>query len=470
MVFLTYDQLNRIAFAWTSGALWGERFEIDPWGSLNKIRACQSGDPCYGKPQGENLDQSSSGKNQFNGFCYDAAGNLNGMSACPVSTYLYDAENRLKSTAGVNYTYDGDGKRVKKDNGKLYWTGTGSDPLTETDLAGNPTADYVFFNNKRIARVDLPSGVVHFYFSDHLGSASVITSADGTTIEQESDYYPYGGERVITAGVNNYKFTGKEQDSESGLDNFGARYYSSAFSRFITVDPSGVSAVLGSPQSWNRYAHAYNNPLRYVDHNGKWPQEVHERIIDLALPGLSPQQRQVLKDTSKWVDRIPGGQTKAHNHEHAMKAPGEDPARARAAIEQNIQNHEQAAQRAQGGTPKHASQINNTALGEFGQAGHTVTDRTSPAHTDAKGNPRDWNGLPVLPGELQQVEQHNAEEAAPTPDQLETAIVAYQEAFRSTFGDAAFQDATTIVEEEKEGVDSKSTGKDGTGAKNERHD
>lgn len=33
-------------------------------------------------------------------------------------------------------TYDGDGKRVKKSNGMLYWTGTGSDALLETDLSG----------------------------------------------------------------------------------------------------------------------------------------------------------------------------------------------------------------------------------------------------------------------------------------------------------------------------------------------
>ena len=272
----TYDQLNRIAFAWTSGALWGERFEIDPWGNLNKIRACQSGDPCYGKPQGENLDQSSSGKNQFNGFCYDAAGSLNGMSACPVGTYLYDAENRLKNTAGVNYTYDGDGKRVKKDNGKLYWTGTGSDPLTETDLAGTPTADHVFLNGKRIARVDLPSGTVHYYFSDHLGSASVITSADGATIEQESDYYPYGGERIITAGVNNYKLTGKERDSESNLDFFGARYYGSSIGRWTSPDwsanPSAIPySVLGDPQTLNLYGYCRNTPTSQADADGHFP-------------------------------------------------------------------------------------------------------------------------------------------------------------------------------------------------------
>ena len=34
-----------------------------------------------------------------------------------------------------------------------------------------------------------------------------------------------------------YKFTGKERDSESGLDNFGARYNASSMGRFMTPDP-----------------------------------------------------------------------------------------------------------------------------------------------------------------------------------------------------------------------------------------
>lgn len=33
-----------------------------------------------------------------------------------------------------------------------------------------------------------------------------------------------------------YKFTGKERDSESGLDMFGARYYGSSLGRFMTPD------------------------------------------------------------------------------------------------------------------------------------------------------------------------------------------------------------------------------------------
>src|SRR6202008_1609838 len=106
----------------------------------------------------------------------------------------------------------------------------------------------------------------HYYFSDHLGSASIITNADGTTIEQEADYYPYGGERSLTAVPNNYKFTGKKRDSESSFHYFGARHYGGTTGRFLTTDPIG--GELDNPQTLNRYAYVQNNPLKYTDPTG----------------------------------------------------------------------------------------------------------------------------------------------------------------------------------------------------------
>jgi RHS repeat-associated protein len=63
--------------------------------------------------------------------------------------------------------------------------------------------------------------------------------------------------------------TGKERDSESGLDYFGARYYGSALGRFTSADPKLVPDEFDNPQSWNKYAYAGNNPLRYTDPDGK---------------------------------------------------------------------------------------------------------------------------------------------------------------------------------------------------------
>jgi RHS repeat-associated protein len=101
----------------------------------------------------------------------------------------------------------------------------------------------------------------------------MVVSSSGIP-EEESDYSPFGTEYVITgAGVNHYKFTSKERDSESGLDNYGARYYGSALGRFVTPDwspkPVPVPFVdLHDPQTLNQYAYVRNNPLSKDDPDG----------------------------------------------------------------------------------------------------------------------------------------------------------------------------------------------------------
>ncbi len=157
--------------------------------------------------------------------------------------------------------------------GTLYWSDAGGEVLDETDRSGTMQEEYVYFNGQRIARRDLPSGNVHYYFSNHLGSASVITDSSGN-IQQQTDYYPFGGIAYSTgADANRYKFTGKERDTESGLDMFGARYYASGMGRFMTPDwaarPTPVPyAGFDNPQSLNLYSYVKNNPTTLTDPNG----------------------------------------------------------------------------------------------------------------------------------------------------------------------------------------------------------
>lgn len=66
-----------------------------------------------------------------------------------------------------------------------------------------------------------------------------------------------------------YKFTGKERDSESNLDNFGARYNASTMGRFMTPDPVIITPErFYDPQQLNGYAYVRNNPIRLVDPTG----------------------------------------------------------------------------------------------------------------------------------------------------------------------------------------------------------
>ena len=291
-VAFTYDPLNRISQAnttTTTGAnCWGETYTIDAWGNLTNIAGVPTMTGC--NTESQNVPVSSN--NRITGWCYDGAGNLLDMGSCgpAAHSFVYDAEGHLQSPPVVGttniaftYYYDGDGNRVQKgianpctsgsSPGTLYWFGAGGNVLDESSRTGTMQNEYVYFNGQRIARRDLPSGNVHYYFSNHLGSASVITDSSGN-VQQQTDYYPYGGIAYNAgADANRYKFTGKERDAESGLDEFGARYYSSSLGRFMIPDwaasPTAVPyAHFGNPQSLNLYSYVENNPTTTGDPDG----------------------------------------------------------------------------------------------------------------------------------------------------------------------------------------------------------
>jgi len=106
-----------------------------------------------------------------------------------------------------------------------------------------------------------------YHHGDHLGPARLTTSENGYPT-WSSTFLPFGQEWNPQITVNHYKFTGKERDSESNLDHFGARYNSSQYGRFMTPDPDNAGSLEQDPQSWNGYAYARNNPLNLTDPEG----------------------------------------------------------------------------------------------------------------------------------------------------------------------------------------------------------
>jgi RHS repeat-associated protein len=79
--------------------------------------------------------------------------------------------------------------------------------------------------------------------------------------------------RMTRLSVCASRSTGKERDTESGNDYFGARYYASAMGRFMSPDWAAKAtpvpyAKLDNPQSLNLYAYVGNNPLSRMDPDG----------------------------------------------------------------------------------------------------------------------------------------------------------------------------------------------------------
>jgi RHS repeat-associated protein len=118
-----------------------------------------------------------------------------------------------------------------------------------------------------------PPTVTQFYHLDVLGSVRAVTATDGAVLRRH-DYAAFGEElhtEEAEAGLpyvaKQQRFTGKERDGESGLDYFAA-HYDTRWGRFSTADPGHVGGDIFDPQSWNAYAYARNNPLRFVDPMG----------------------------------------------------------------------------------------------------------------------------------------------------------------------------------------------------------
>ncbi len=104
------------------------------------------------------------------------------------------------------------------------------------------------------------------YHSDHLGSASFVTNIDGYVM-QHLQYLPYGelfvSQRNTDEFDSRYKFTAKELDNETSYTYFGARYYDSDLSSWLSVDP-----LSDKYPSTSAYMYCSGNPVKLIDPNG----------------------------------------------------------------------------------------------------------------------------------------------------------------------------------------------------------
>ncbi|HTH56188.1 MAG TPA: SpvB/TcaC N-terminal domain-containing protein [Cyclobacteriaceae bacterium] len=107
----------------------------------------------------------------------------------------------------------------------------------------------------------------YFFHPDHLGSTSYVTDASGE-VYQHVEYFAFGETFVDEHSNTNrtpYLFNGKELDEETGLYYYGARYYDPKVSLWVSVDPKADQ----SPE-WSPFNYTYNNPMRFVDPDGKF--------------------------------------------------------------------------------------------------------------------------------------------------------------------------------------------------------
>ena len=167
------------------------------------------------------------------------------------------------------------GRMLQENDHECIWQGslpTGEYCKPIDGIPGRMNASVEFYLNdlydnlKMLAEEQHDEKDVYFYHSDHLGSASWITDAEGESV-QHLQYLPFGEPFVnqhLTDYQERYLFTGKERDEETGYGYFGARYMDhELIAMWISVDPMADKYPSISP-----YAYCAWNPVKLVDPDG----------------------------------------------------------------------------------------------------------------------------------------------------------------------------------------------------------
>jgi len=149
----------------------------------------------------------------------------------------------------------------------------------EVNNNGTPCADEFYAGGRHIVSV---RGSTTFSHTDWLGTERVrieYPEIANRAYDEHCSSLPFGDGLTCTPSsepdpgpyTSPLHFTGKERDFESGLDNFGARYDASLMGRFMSADVINLTdkRVLNPANTLNKYVYGGNNPLKYVDPDGR---------------------------------------------------------------------------------------------------------------------------------------------------------------------------------------------------------
>lgn len=131
---------------------------------------------------------------------------------------------------------------------------------------------------KPLVEMDEPEKDVYYYHSDHIGSSSFITDRNGYA-SQHLQYLPFGELFVEQRSTANYytpyKFSGKEKDEETSYSYFGARYYMSDVSVWLSVDP-----MMDKYPNISPFNYCHWNPVMLTDPDGMddgWVEDPNDK-------------------------------------------------------------------------------------------------------------------------------------------------------------------------------------------------
>ncbi|MDD2636180.1 MAG: hypothetical protein PHW82_11875 [Bacteroidales bacterium] len=322
-----------------------QTFEYDKLGNILNMSSQNkwSRDYFYDTATNRLLKHDEYGQNEYT---YDTHGNMLTMPG--ISEMGWDFGDRLNKTISGTvtsyYNYDSGGERTRKvvvkqggiREERYYISGYEvyrkfiSDVI-ETERQTLHIAD----DRKRFAIIDTltveygvtlgtPDVTIRYQYDNHLGSASLELDESANVISYE-EYHPFGtssyrlGTTEAEVSLKRYRYVGKEQDEETGLYYYGARYYAGWLCRFVSVDPLQHKYPYYTP-----YQYAGNKPITYIDLDGL---EEAEPNIEKGIAFVSPEMYQQMTENGEinnenWIIR--SGTTYEDAYDQVMELISEE--------------------------------------------------------------------------------------------------------------------------------------------------
>lgn len=303
-----YDPLYRLTEAKetsNSSQTWKQVFDYDRYGNrLSHDKFIGTSQITLDEETHPDIDEDTNRFESTEGYTFDENGNVIVDTSGRQFTFNGDNKQTEVKTAQDElvgkYFYDGEGKRVKK---------------MTYDEDGDPkdVTVFVYSGGKLIAEYSTEAPptnpTTRFTVTDQLGSPRVILDSAGDVVSRR-DFLPFGEEidadttyrtEALKYGQIDHvrqKFTGYQNDDETGLDFAEARMYENRHGRFTAVDPLLASGKSADPQTFNRYVYVLNSPLVLTDPSGlqagNWykpitPDEAHTYVYETsARPNYEP--------------------------------------------------------------------------------------------------------------------------------------------------------------------------------------
>ncbi len=287
----SYDQQNRLTGATYSGS--GNKsvsgLSYDHNGNILQLTRGNIDDLTYGyngnqlRKVDDNISGTSGfedGASQIEEYLYDKNGNMASDLNKGITLINYNYLNLpelvvMDNGTEIAYTYDAAGMKLSKavTGGKSTHYIGGIHYEQEVGESA-PELEFLLHAEGR-ALYDGSAFSYQYNLTDHLGNVRVTVDDSGNAV-QGDDYYPFGGtfNSSATSPENLYKYNGKEEQKETSIYDYGARYFDPWLGRWSTLDP-----LIEVDPSSSAYTYVGNNPIVFNDPSGMIGEDFRQQEI-----------------------------------------------------------------------------------------------------------------------------------------------------------------------------------------------